>query len=202
MHRLAIPAPRSSTPLPRQLLSLLLAVCLSALSAAASASQALREANFAAHFEQNTVPLTRKNQALLNYLWVDVYAAAFYAPAGVSAQQAVDDARHQRLQLYYFRAIKRQDVIKAAWHSLERQHRPEQLEPLRSEVDRLHASFRDIAPGDRYALDFNPQRGLNLERNGQIIFTSRNPDLAKAYLGIWLAPNGLSESLRSRLLAD
>ena len=61
--------------------------------------------------------------------------------------------------------------------------------------------LRDLR-GDRYALDYDPARGLNLERNGQVIFTSTDKALAKAYLGIWLAPEGLPEPLRQTLLAQ
>ncbi|NWN49491.1 chalcone isomerase family protein, partial [Pseudomonas sp. MAFF 301514] len=66
---------------------------------------------------------------------------------------------------------------------------------LKSEVDKLHAVFRNIHSGDRYALDFRPGRGLNLEINGEVLFSSNDDELARAYLGIWLAPKGLSERL-------
>ena len=99
--------------------------------------------------------------------------------------------------LYYYRDIDRSDVIKAATATLERQQASARLKP---ELDQLHASFRNIRKGDRYALDFHPGRGLNLEINGQVVFSSRNEALAKAYLGIWLAPKGLSDELRGKLL--
>ena len=41
-----------------------------------------------------------------------------------------------------------------------------------------------------------------IERNGSEVFRSSNSELARAYLGIWLAPEGLSDSLREQLLAD
>jgi len=33
-----------------------------------------------------------------------------------------------------------------------------------------------------------------------VVFSSRNDALARAYLGIWLAPKGLSDDLRGKLL--
>lgn len=139
---------------------------------------------------------------MLTYLWADVYAAAFYAPTEASASQAVSKPLTQRLELYYFRNIDSQDVIKAAWVTLERQHDAATLQRLRPEVDALHATFRDIRSDDRYALNFNQDSGLTLEVNGKVAYTSQNPALAKAYLGIWLSPNGLSDKLRTSLLAD
>ncbi|MGA9703219.1 chalcone isomerase family protein [Pseudomonas sp.] len=164
-------------------------------SVAAQASEAdrLRQADFPAQ----SYELALKNQAVLTYLWADVYAAALYAPADISVKQAWSEQKPLRLALYYFRDIDRNDVIKAATATLERQQAGARLKP---EIDKLHASFRNIRSGDRYALDFRPGRGLNLEINGQVVFSSRDDALARAYLGIWLAPKGLSEELRDKLL--
>ena len=159
----------------------------------ANEADRLKQADFPAQSQQ----LTLKNQAVLTYLWADVYAAALYAASDLSAKQAWAQQKALRLTLYYFRDIDRSDVIKAATATLERQQASARLKP---EIDKLHASFRDIRSGDRYALDFRPGRGLNLEINGQVVFSSRDDELARAYLGIWLAPNGLSDSLRDKLL--
>jgi hypothetical protein len=168
----------------------------------ANTSERLREANFAAQRVLSEDRLERKNQSVLTYLWADVYAAAFYAPTQASASQAFSRPLKQRLELYYFRKIGREDVIKAAWTTLNRQHPAATLERLRGDLDALHDKFQDIQPGDRYALNFAPESGLSLERNGEIAFTSQDPELARAYLGIWLAPNGLSDTLRNQLLAQ
>lgn len=162
----------------------------------------LKEANFATTHELAQNNLERKNQSVLTYLWADVYAAAFYAPTKASARQAVSTPLTQRLELYYFRNIDSQDVVKAAWVTLERQHDAATLQRLRPELDALHATFKDIQPGDRYALNFTAGSGLTLEINGKVAFTSQNPALARAYLGIWLSPDGLSDELRTSLLAD
>ncbi len=166
---------------------------LVSISAQASDADRLKQAGFPAQVEG----LALKNQTVFNYLWADVYAAALYAPANLAAKQAWAQHKELRLELYYFRDIDRNDVIKAAMTTLERQHSSARLKP---ELEKLHARFRNIRSGDRYALDFRPGRGLNLEINGQVAFSSRDDELAKAYLGIWLAPKGLSDSLRDRLL--
>ncbi|CRM20870.1 hypothetical protein [Pseudomonas sp. 24 E 13] len=163
------------------------------ITAQASDVDRLKQAGFPAQVEG----LALKNQAVLNYLWADVYAAALYAPADLTARQAWDQQKALRLVLYYFRNIDRADVIKAASATLERQQTNAGLNP---EIARLHARFRDIRSGDRYALDFRPGRGLNLEINGQVVFSSSDDALARAYLGIWLAPEGLSDELRGQLL--
>ncbi|MGB3122523.1 MAG: chalcone isomerase family protein [Pseudomonas sp.] len=166
------------------------------LTVHANEADRLKQANFPGQSHE----LALKNQAVLVYLWADVYGAALYTPADIRAKQAWDQQKDLRLALYYFRDIDRTDVIKAATTALERQQTTATLARLKPELDRLHASFRDIRRGDRYALDFRPGRGLNLEINEQVVFSSRSDELAKVYLGIWLAPKGLSDSLRNTLL--
>lgn len=163
------------------------------ITAHANDADRLRQAAFPPQVEG----LALKNQAVLNYLWADVYAAALYASPDSSARQTWDQQKALRLELYYFRDIDRNDVIKAATATLERQQASTRL---KQELDKLHASFRNIRSGDRYALDVRPGRGLNLEINGKVVFSSRDEELAKAYLGIWLGPKGLSDGLRSKLL--
>lgn len=175
-----------------------LALTLSSPLLQANGELRLREAAFAPQVAQ----LERKNQAVLTYLWVDVYAAALYTPKGVSAREAMHSPHARRLELYYFRNLARDDLIKAARLTLERQLDARRLTALREDLDALHASFRDIRPGDRYALDHDRDRGLRLLFNGEIAFRSDNHELANAYLGIWLAPDGLSDKLRAQLMAE
>ncbi len=172
------------------------------LSPLAMASQAdlLKKADFPARLDGQSPPLERKNQAILTYLWTDVYAAAFYAEPKVSAKQAAITQSPQKLELYYFRDIDRDDVIKAANAALDKQQTKETLARLRPELERLHRSFQDIKQGDRYDLSWDRSDGLNLTRNGHVIFASPDPELAKVYFAIWLAPDGLSTDLREALL--
>ena len=106
-----------------------------------------------------------------------------------------------RLELFYLRDLDHSDVTRASAAILKRQQPAATLARLEQPLKQLQASFGHIKRGDRYALDYDPQRGLNLERNGKVIFNSPDPELAKAYLGIWLGPDGLPEKLRQTLLA-
>jgi len=178
---------------------LILGIAISPL-AMASQTDLLKKANFPARLDGQSPPLERKNQAILTYLWTDVYAAAFYAEPRITAKQAAVTQAPQKLELYYFRDIDREDVIKAANAALDKQQPKETLARLRPELDRLHKSFQDIKQGDRYDLSWDRSDGLNLTRNGKVIFASPDPELAKVYFAIWLAPDGLSADLREALL--
>jgi len=184
----------------RQLLIVLL--LLYSAASPADESARLKEANFLPQWRDGNQVMERKGQIVLTYLWADIYAAALFTPPGISAQQAFNDQSDLRLELFYLRDLDHADITQASSTILKRQHPAATLARLDAPLKQLQASFGDIKRGDRYALDYNPKRGLNLERNGRVIFTSQNHQLANVYLGIWLAPEGLPDKLRQNLLAQ
>ncbi|NBF17610.1 chalcone isomerase family protein [Pseudomonas paraversuta] len=181
----------------------LLIVLVLTFSAAALADESaqLKQAGFAAQWQGGSQPMERRGQIVLTYLWADIYAAALFTRPGLTPQQAFDEQRAMRLELFYLRDLDHSDVTRASAAILKRQQPAATLARLEQPLKQLQASFGHIKRGDRYALDYDPQRGLNLERNGKVIFNSPDPELAKAYLGIWLGPDGLPEKLRQTLLA-
>ena len=60
----------------------------------ANEADRLTQANFPAQSQQ----LALKNQAVLTYLWADVYAAAFYAEPRIAPDKAFNDKLNQRLR--------------------------------------------------------------------------------------------------------
>ena len=184
----------------RQLLIvLLLLYCTTSL---ADESARLKEANFPAQWRDGTQLMERKGQIVLTYLWADIYAAALFTQPGITPQQAFNEQLDLRIELFYLRDLDHSDITTASATILKRQHSPATLRTLEAGLKKLQGSFANIQRGDRYALDYDPARGLNLERNGQVIFNTKDRALAKAYLGIWLAPEGLPETLRQTLLAQ
>ncbi|WP_321836692.1 MULTISPECIES: chalcone isomerase family protein [Pseudomonas] len=162
----------------------------------------LKEANFPDHWTDGSQVMERKGQIVLTYLWADIYAAALFTQPGITPQQAFNEQLDLRIELFYLRDLDHGDITKASATILKRQQSAAILASLDGPLKKLQASFGDIKRGDRYALDYDPQRGLNIERNGAVIFNSQNQELAKIYLGIWLAPEGLPENLRLNLLAQ
>lgn len=162
----------------------------------------LNQADFPQQLKIEEQQLVLRNAAVLNYLFVDVYSAALLAPPTAALNDLVSSEAPLHLELFYYRNIGRDDVIKAAWVTLERQYDSAELEQLRPGIDALHATFTDISPGDRYGLTLDSERNLSLQYNGEEIFQSDDEQLARAYVGIWLRENGLSERLRRQLIAE
>ncbi|RQW79162.1 MAG: hypothetical protein EHM62_06795 [Methylococcus sp.] len=145
-----------------------------------------------------TVPL--RNAALLRYLYfLKAYVAALYLPADVAPERALADVP-KRLEISYLVAIRGEDFDKGAAPVLRRNLSPTELERLQQRLDRLNAAYRDVQPGDRYALSYHPGRGTELNLNGTPLVTIEGADFAAAYFGIWLGREPIDEGLKRSLL--
>jgi hypothetical protein len=181
--------------------TILLFLCALPLAALASEKR-LAEADFPTRLEVSGEELVMRNASILEYLFVDVYSAALLTPPEQLLDNPILPGQPLHLELYYYRDIDRDDVIKAAWVALGRQYDEATLADIRPKVDALHATFTDISAGDRYALTLDADHALSLKYNNEEIFRSEDPELARTYVGIWLKENGLSDSLRERLTAS
>jgi hypothetical protein len=156
---------------------------------------------FTEHYQAENTPLLLNNVGLLRYrVLIKAYVAALYLGEGVRADAVFTDVP-KRLELHYFWAINGPDFGKAANAILAENIPAETLQSLRSRLDRLHALYENVKPGDRYSLTYIPGRGTELALNGVPKGTIEGADFAAAYFAIWLGQKPLDRSLRDQLLA-
>lgn len=127
-----------------------------------------------------------------------VYAAAHYVGRGDAGAPLEADVP-RRLEISYFVEIDGPDFGKAAEELLRESFPPEVVVPLRERLDRLHAAYVDVRPGDRYALTYLPGRGMELALNGRPLALVEGADFARAYFAIWLGERPIDRGLRDVL---
>ncbi|AGM41345.1 hypothetical protein SPISAL_06255 [Spiribacter salinus M19-40] len=131
-----------------------------------------------------------------------VYAAAFYVPPQTARAEVLEADTPRRLEIEYFHDISSEDIIEAANTKLDDQLAADEHAQLESQVERFHALFTDVSPGDRYRMDYTPSEGIELRFNGEPVGTVEGGDFARAYFAIWLdEKDPLSSTLRDNLLA-
>ena len=145
-------------------------------------------------------PVPLHNVALLRYLkFIKAYVAALYLPEDVPAEKVLSDVP-KRLELNYLVSIKGPDFGKGAEPTLKLNQTPAELAKLRSRIDRINAIYRDVKPGDRYSLTYQPGRGTELALNGTPLTVIEGADFAAAYFGIWLGRDSIDDRLKRDLL--
>jgi hypothetical protein len=161
---------------------------------------AVEDRLFPRQVEAGGTTLALKGTGLFRWGWfVKVYAAALYV-ADPAAPFDPASGQARRLEFDYLVAIERDGFGKAADQLLDRNLPPEVVAPLRARIERLHAAYVDVKPGDRYALTFVPGRGTELTFNGKRLALVEGEDFARAYFSIWLGREPIDRGLRDALL--
>ena len=175
-----------------------IASCL-ALAATAAAKE-IEGVRFADEVRAGTTVLRLNDVGLMRYRYViKAYVAALYLPDGGRPNDVLADTP-KRLEIEYFYAIQASGFANATTEGIAMNVAPEKVAPLRARIERLNALYRDVKPGDRYALTYLPGIGTELALNGTPLGTVEGADFAAAVFAIWLGPKAIDESLKTQLL--
>jgi hypothetical protein len=141
-----------------------------------------------------------RGAALLRYLvFVKAYAGALYLPENTDGSQALDDIM-KYLELEYRVAIVADDFAKATRQKIQESVTPEVFNSLLPKIESLNKLYKDVDPGDRYALAYIPGKGTQLRYNSTPLGTIPGADFAAALFGIWIGENPIDREFRNRLL--
>jgi hypothetical protein len=173
------------------------------LSIPASASIRISGVDFApaVSISESDIPL--RGGGLFRYAVVfRVYVGALYAPSDIAGENILSADVPKRLELHYLLDISAQDFRRSGMTFLEKQQSPENLSALADRLELFNAAYQDVKEGDRYALEYHPDTGTRLLKNGEELVRVPGHDFARAYFGIWLDPQQpLSSRFRNDLLA-
>lgn len=155
---------------------------------------------FAEAIEVEGARLTLRGVSLLRVgVIFRVYWAALYVEEGVETDRVLDDVA-KRLEIHYLRPIRAKDIVKTGDQILRRQLTEDEWRAVRERVEAINRCYRDVRPGDCYALTYVPGRGSALSFNGEPICAIAGADFARAYFGIWLDPRTDFPEFRANLL--
>ncbi len=186
-------------PMPRPPLVALLLTLAMGLAAPAGAEVSVKDVRFASTLETEGRPFRLIGHGLFRYMIWDAYAGAYYQAEGYPrpAPQSADVPR--RLELEYFHAIEAGDFAEVTRDTLREQLDAADFRSLEPALSAFNARYRDVSPGDRYALTWSGDT-LSLALNGESLYERPEPALANALFGIWLGEAPLGDGFRDALL--
>jgi hypothetical protein len=151
-------------------------------------------------FRAEDTVLHLRGMGLLRYLvFIKAYVGALYMPSPEDAADPLG-ASPRRLELEYFHAIRAEDFADATRQKIADNVTPETLAAIAERLERFNGLYRDVQPGDRYALTYLPGRGTELSLNGVPLGRIAGEDFAAAVFAIWLGPAPIDEGFRDSLL--
>ena len=197
-----MPASRESIGCRRAIMARAVVVLALALTCGPAAAGQVEGVAFDRQVLAGNDTLGLRGLGLLRYMvFIKAYVAALYLPEDVSSGKALA-AVPKRLEIEYFHAIPAADFAAATTASIERNASLMAFRRLKPQVEALNALYRDVAPGDRYALTYVPGAGTTLSFNGRALGTVPGEEFAAALFGIWLGPKPLDENLKALLLGE
>ena len=160
----------------------------------------IEEVAFADRFSRAPHDLAIRGAALLRYrVLFRGYVGALYLPEDIPSTRVFDDVP-KRLELSYFWGIEGKFFGEAGDEVLEKNVDAATLAALRERLDRLNEAYRDVEPGDRYALTYLPGIGTELALNDEPIVVIPGADFGAAYFQIWLGRDPIDDGFRDALL--
>ncbi|APX91624.1 hypothetical protein BWR19_00905 [Halomonas sp. 1513] len=158
----------------------------------------VRGAEFDTRLDDDGIRYALLGSGVFRYLVWNAYAGAYYQDEDASAPAPLSDVP-KRLELEYFHAIEAEDFADATRETLRDTLDAEAFARLSDELDAFNQAYRDVVPGDRYALSWNGSE-LRLALNAETLYRSGDLALANALFGIWLGSNPLRRDFRDALL--
>ncbi|MBB3141352.1 chalcone isomerase family protein [Halomonas organivorans] len=179
------------------LVVLLLTLILGATPAIAEVT--VKNARFASSLKVEGRPYQLIGHGLFRYMIWDAYAGAYYQAEGYPRPAPQSSEVPRRLELVYFHAIEAGDFAEVTRDTLREQLGEAEFRALRPALSAFNARYRNVSPGDRYALNWNGET-LTLALNGEPLYERPEPALANALFGIWLGEAPLGDGFRDDLL--
>jgi len=145
-------------------------------------------------------PLVLNGLGLMRYRVIfRGYVAALYLAQGTRPSEALADVA-RRIEIEYFWSLTAARLAKVTTEGIERNVPASEMRALEPQIHRFNGLYRDITPGDRYALTYTPGRGTELALNGRALGTIEGADFGRAVFAIWLGAQPFDANLKDELL--
>lgn len=168
--------------------------------AAPTPAAEIRGVRFIERLQVGDAEFVLANVGLLRYrIFINAYVAGLYVGAGYEVDRLFDDVP-KRLEIEYFYGIAASGFANATDVGIAANVDARTFDALKPRIARLNGLYRDVQPGDRYALTYLPGSGTELALNGKRLGVIEGADFAVAVFSIWLGAQPLDEPLKAQLL--
>ncbi|MDX2448731.1 MAG: chalcone isomerase family protein [Desulfobacterales bacterium] len=179
---------------------LIIAMTILIFLAPAARGADIEDVHFVDTVELGDSQLSLRGTGLFRYMGlIKAYVGALYMLDGTPSENVLADTP-KRLEIEYFYPIKGEDFGIASIKVMAQNVGPEEFESLKPRLEKLNALYRDVQPGDRYALNYVPGKGTELILNGNPLGLIAGADFASALYAMWLGEKPMNKSFKRQLL--
>lgn len=197
-----VPRAKLRFALPLFRLSLCLVLCICSLRANAEDQTCSDDCCLASRVTVDGEELVRRGMSTFRRWGFKVFTGALYAPTGVTSREAILDGAPKKLILCYHRSLTIDQFIENSEDILD-DNPNNDLEQMRSSLNRINSLYVPVKKGDTYAITYEPRATtMRLFFNERELGSFVDPSFARAYFGIWLSDYSVSERFTAGLYGD
>ncbi len=150
-----------------------------------------------AHAAPELAELRQQSKAQMRFFSLLIYDIRLWSREPIDTQNWA--SKELALELEYARSLSGREIAKRSLVEMKRQAEiaPEQAQRWLQEME---AAFPDVQAGDRISGWHEPGEGARFFVNGQLKKRINDPQFARLFFGIWLAPQSSEPGLRKQLL--
>jgi len=152
---------------------------------------------------ENNETLFLNGMGLREKFWVDVYVGSLYL-AKISDQVAeiLSQPSAFRIQLdFIYKEVTREKLLKAWKEGFEKNQSAQKQLAMQTKIEQFYALFTESAlKGDRYEMNYVPDTGTRVSKNGSLLGTIQGKEFSSALLEIWLGNHPADKQLKKGML--
>ena len=177
------------------LITLLLTVILATPAFALKVGQLF----FDEWYTRDSLKMALSGAGLKKFLNIQVIAVGLYLPEGLSSKDALED-HPKRLEVVYLQNIPNREIHRITIKGILANVTKQEFENLKSRVDKINSYIPDVKKGDKVAVTYLPQKGLEVTVNDKIQGVVPGEDLARAFYSIWIGKKPVDPQIKNLLL--
>lgn len=151
----------------------------------------------------NGETLTLNGMGLREKLWIDVYVGSLFLVRPVNnVAEVLSLPNALRIQMdFVYKEVSSEKLIKAWKKGFEKNQSEQKLKVLQSRIERFYSFFEESAKKhDRYIIDYLPEQGSSISKNGALIGSIEGVDFKDAMIEIWLGNYPADKGLKQGML--
>ena len=106
------------------------------------------------------------------------------------------------LSITYNRTFTADEFIKSSNILIELNNTTDIYKSIKAELDDFNKNYQAVEKGDEYSISYTYKNGFNLEKNGTLVSSSNNQELAKAYFKVWFGDEPFNKKMKKNLLSN
>lgn len=146
--------------------------------------------------------LTLNGAGMREKLWFDLYVGSLFVQQKTTSGSEVMNADAPMVVTLDITSsvITREKMVDAIMEGFEKSTK-KNVGPYQKRIDQLLGAFSgDIVVGDKFALVYEPGKGVTLLKNGEAKTTVEGLDFKKVLFGIWLGADPVDDDLKEGML--